>query len=243
VQLTSVCSLRGTQDIRIAEESLERWEFHLRDKAYTRSVVLRTDVLLPGYWPETSLLLLDEPTSHLDFGNQIRLLKVVQKLAATGLPIIMTSHFPDHAFLVSSKVALMQKGKIIDMGSPEDVITDSNLEKVYKIKVKVVNLDSGINRRVCVPVDDCVPSTQSENIFELGGPMNDYNFYLKKAGDFHGHICAGIALGTKVTLAAMKALGLDPGVRNKNLIVYVEIDRCMTDAVQAITGCSLGTRS
>lgn len=73
--------------------------------------------------------------------------------------------------------------------------------------------------------------------------MNDFEFYLKKAGNFHGHICAGIALGTKMTLATMKALGLDPKVKNKNLIVYAEIDRCMTDAVQAITGCSLGHRS
>ncbi len=71
----------------------------------------------------------------------------------------------------------------------------------------------------------------------------NFEFYLKKAGDYHGHICAGIALGTKMTLAAMKALGMDPGVKNKNLIVYAEIDRCMTDAVQVITGCSLGHRS
>jgi formylmethanofuran dehydrogenase subunit E len=73
--------------------------------------------------------------------------------------------------------------------------------------------------------------------------MNDFDYFLKKAGDFHGHTCAGIALGTKMTLAAMKALGLDPRIRNKNLLVYAEIDRCMTDAVQAITGCTLGHRS
>jgi formylmethanofuran dehydrogenase subunit E len=73
--------------------------------------------------------------------------------------------------------------------------------------------------------------------------VNDFEIYLKKAGDYHGHVCAGIALGTKMTLAAMQALGMDPGVKNKNLIVYAEIDRCMTDAVQVITGCSLGHRS
>ena len=73
--------------------------------------------------------------------------------------------------------------------------------------------------------------------------MSDFEVYLKKAGDFHGHICAGIALGTRISLAAMNALGLKPGVRNKNLIVYTEIDRCMTDAIQVITGCSLGHRS
>lgn len=73
--------------------------------------------------------------------------------------------------------------------------------------------------------------------------MSDFEFYVKKAGDYHGHICAGIALGTRLSLAAMKALGLEPGVKNKSLIVYAEIDRCMTDAVQVVTGCSLGRRS
>jgi formylmethanofuran dehydrogenase subunit E len=73
--------------------------------------------------------------------------------------------------------------------------------------------------------------------------MKDFEYYLKKAGDFHGHVCGGIIMGTKMTLAALKALGFDPRKKNKNLIVYVEIDRCMTDAVQAITGCSLGHRS
>jgi formylmethanofuran dehydrogenase subunit E len=73
--------------------------------------------------------------------------------------------------------------------------------------------------------------------------MTEFETYLKKAGEFHGHACVGIALGTRITLAAMKALGLKPGEKNKNLIVFTEIDRCMTDAVQAITGCSLGRRS
>jgi formylmethanofuran dehydrogenase subunit E len=67
--------------------------------------------------------------------------------------------------------------------------------------------------------------------------------YLKKAEAFHGDLCAGIVLGTRLTLAAMNALGMDPGYKHKNLIVFVEIDRCITDAIQAITGCSLGHRT
>jgi iron complex transport system ATP-binding protein len=149
------------EDIDIAEESLDTMGIYdLRDKPYTqlsggeRQLVIFARVLAQ----QPSLLLLDEPTSHLDFGNQIRVLRIVEKLAATGLPIIMTSHFPDHAFLVSSKVALMKKGEFIDAGTPDEVITDSNLEKVYNIKVKVLNVDSGINRKVCVPVSDGVPA-------------------------------------------------------------------------------------
>ena len=73
--------------------------------------------------------------------------------------------------------------------------------------------------------------------------MTEFEKYLKIAGDFHGHACVGTALGTRITLAALRALGFEPGVKNKKLIVYTEIDRCMTDAIQAITGCSLGRRS
>jgi len=152
------------KDIQIAEESLETMGIaYLRDKPYTqisggeRQLVIFARVLAQ----QPSLLLLDEPTSHLDFGNQVRLLKIVQKLSSTGLPIIMTSHFPDHAFLVSSKVALMQKGRVLEIGTPDEVITDENLEKVYNIKVRVINVDSGINRKICVPVENCVSLHQS----------------------------------------------------------------------------------
>ena len=69
------------------------------------------------------------------------------------------------------------------------------------------------------------------------------DYYLEKAKALHGDICAGIVLGTRLTLAGMKALGMDPMKRNRDLIVFVEIDRCMTDAVQAVTGISLGHRT
>ncbi len=234
------------EDIKVAEQSLETMGiYHLRDKPYTelsggeRQMVIFARVLTQ----QPSLLLLDEPTSHLDFGNQLRVLKIIERLASTGLPIIMTSHFPDHAFLVSTKVALMKQGEFLDIGTPDGVITDSNLEKVYNIKVKVVNIDSGVNRKICVPVGECEPVSESKTVFKTGDSMNDFDMFLKKAGDFHGHICMGIALGTRISLAAMKAIGLKPGEEHKNLIVYTEIDRCMTDAVQVITGCSLGHRS
>lgn len=73
--------------------------------------------------------------------------------------------------------------------------------------------------------------------------MNEFEMYVKKVGDYHGHVCFGIAMGTKMSLAALKNLGLEPNVKNKNLIVYAEIDRCMTDAIQVITGCTLGHRT
>ena len=73
--------------------------------------------------------------------------------------------------------------------------------------------------------------------------MSDFDVLLAKAKDFHGDLCAGIVLGTRMTMIGMRELGMNPMERNRNLIVYVEIDRCIADAIQAITGCSLGHRS
>jgi formylmethanofuran dehydrogenase subunit E len=71
----------------------------------------------------------------------------------------------------------------------------------------------------------------------------DYEVLVEKARNFHGDVCPGIVMGTRMTIAALKELGMNPHERNRDLIVYVEIDRCMTDAVQAIAGVSVGHRS
>jgi formylmethanofuran dehydrogenase subunit E len=68
---------------------------------------------------------------------------------------------------------------------------------------------------------------------------------LKEVEKFHGHVCAGIMLGTRMSLLGMKAIGIDDpkGKDRKNLIVYVETDRCATDAILVVTGCQPGKRT
>jgi formylmethanofuran dehydrogenase subunit E len=73
--------------------------------------------------------------------------------------------------------------------------------------------------------------------------MTDFESLIQKAREFHGEVCAGIILGTRMTIIGMRELGMNPMEKNRNLIVYVEIDRCVADAIQAITGCSLGHRT
>jgi formylmethanofuran dehydrogenase subunit E len=75
--------------------------------------------------------------------------------------------------------------------------------------------------------------------------LDDFDYFVRKVNDFHGHICTGIVLGTRMTLAAMRYLAVDPyqSKEQRRLIAYTEIDRCMTDAVIVITGCSPGRRS
>ena len=73
--------------------------------------------------------------------------------------------------------------------------------------------------------------------------QDEYMEQLKMAGEFHGEICGGIAIGTKLAMYGMELMRMELNRRHKNLIVFLEIDRCMADAVQAVTKCSMGKRS
>ena len=73
--------------------------------------------------------------------------------------------------------------------------------------------------------------------------MLSFDELLKEASAIHRHHCAGQILGVRMAMLGCREVGIDEPRGCKKLIVYAEIDRCATDAVQAVTGCSLGKRS
>ncbi len=74
--------------------------------------------------------------------------------------------------------------------------------------------------------------------------MRPFDELLQEAVTFHGHLCPGQVLGVRMAMAGCRALGIeDPKGMHKKLVIFVEIDRCATDAIQAVTGCSLGKRT
>ena len=76
-------------------------------------------------------------------------------------------------------------------------------------------------------------------------PLLDLPAYEQLAEKAHGHLCAGQILGLRMALYGVRLLGLeDPaGADRKRLVTFVEIDRCMTDAIPVVTGCRLGKRA
>jgi len=73
----------------------------------------------------------------------------------------------------------------------------------------------------------------------------NFNKLLDESVRIHGHLCPGQVLGVKMSVLGLKKIGIEEpkGKDKKNHIVFVEMDRCATDAVQSVTGCSLGHRT
>lgn len=75
--------------------------------------------------------------------------------------------------------------------------------------------------------------------------MEPFAKLLEISATIHGHLCAGQVIGVRMALLGLRHIGIDDpkGADRKKLYVLVEIDRCATDAIQSVTGCSLGKRS
>ena len=86
-----------------------------------------------------------------------------------------------------------------------------------------------------------------ERIREAALGERDHKFHalLKESVRIHGHLCPGQVLGVRMSLIGLDAIGITDakGKDRKKLIVYVEMDRCATDAVQSVTGCTIGHRT
>jgi iron complex transport system ATP-binding protein len=104
----------------------------------------------------TSVLLLDEPTAHLDFGNQVMVLATMRRLAADGLALLVATHSPDQALAVGTRIAMMRDGRLVAVGTADQVMTQGNLRRLYGVNVRIVavpDLGDGV-RTTVVPMLD-----------------------------------------------------------------------------------------
>ncbi len=112
---------------------------------------------------DARLLILDEPTSSLDFANQCRTLELIERLASDGYTVLMTTHSPDQAFWVSSYTVLLKNGLVFADGKVEDVITSKNLTNLYEMPINVLETSVKIDGN---PLKVCVPLFNEAEIFE-----------------------------------------------------------------------------
>lgn len=129
---------------------------HLHRRIYTaisggeRQLVLIARALAQ----EPVLLVMDEPTASLDFGNQVRVLEHIEKLRACGMAVLMSTHQPEHALRIADRIALLGAGRLCAIGEPTNTATPSRLAALYGVSEQAVAMSLGISRgqesrRVC----------------------------------------------------------------------------------------------
>ena len=87
---------------------------------------------------EPVLLVMDEPTASLDFGNQIRVLEHISRLRSQGIAVLMSTHQPEHALRVADRIALFAPGGMAGIGAPREMATSENLAKLYGVAASAI---------------------------------------------------------------------------------------------------------
>jgi ABC-type cobalamin/Fe3+-siderophores transport system ATPase subunit len=149
-------SIPNAKDIEVAVESMRSLNIlHLKDKAFTKiSGGERQLVLIArAIAQRTKLLIMDEPTNNLDFGNQALILSQIKMLTQKGMGVIMVTHAPEHAFLYAHKVLMVKDGHVLAYGKSEEILSEENLSKLYGLNLRLMPVvsENYPSFKVCIP--------------------------------------------------------------------------------------------
>ncbi len=140
----------GAADRAIATAALDQLGIGaLADRVYpTLSGGERQMVLIArALAQQPRLLILDEPTAHLDVANQAEVLDLVQRLAGQGLAVLMTTHDPGHAFRIGGSALLLRRDLSAVFGPTRTVLTEASLSTAYGRRVTLADV---AGRTICL---------------------------------------------------------------------------------------------
>ena len=148
---TKIFSSPSKKDERLAMAAIQAMGIsHLAPKNFSRlSGGEKQQVMLARILTQNpQVILLDEPCNHLDYGNQIRTLKMLHDLSHKGYTIIMTTHNPDHALMLGGKAAIVDKNRPFCFGRTQEVVTREKLKHIYRLDIEMMAIE---NRTICLP--------------------------------------------------------------------------------------------
>ena len=131
-------------DRRIVDDAIEAMGIrHLRKRPYTdiSGGELQLTMIARALAQQPQMLVLDEPTAALDYGNVVRVIDVINQIAEQGYGVLFTTHSPDHAFLTGANVVLLRRGEPPLFGPANDVVTGSNLRSTYGVRAAIVEFE------------------------------------------------------------------------------------------------------
>lgn len=143
----------GAAQKEMARCAMERLGIlHLKERGYRnisggeRQLVLIARAIAQ----QAKILVMDEPSANLDFGNRIRVMQTVKKLTEDGYTVIQSTHDPEQAYLYSDNILALYDGKVLAWGTPQKIMCNSIISTLYGVDVEVYKLkDDSV--RVCMP--------------------------------------------------------------------------------------------
>ena len=123
---------------------------HLKEKSYRQisggerqqASIARVLAQSPAY------ILMDEPTSNLDYGNQVRVLNTIKRMANNGYGVVFTTHNPDQALLIGGKVAIIDRQGHLAFGDSKEMVNEAVLSDLYGVSLRISNVEDQ-GRKVC----------------------------------------------------------------------------------------------
>jgi iron complex transport system ATP-binding protein len=98
---------------------------------------------------EAKILVMDEPISGLDYGNQLRLLEAILKLAKEGYTFLKSTHFPEHALMLGGYTYAIKDKTILAHGTTSQTVTQDLINELYSVNIQLEQTNTGY--KVCVP--------------------------------------------------------------------------------------------
>lgn len=141
----------GKYDYELTDNILKEMHIYdIKDRSFNTlsGGQQRQAVIARAIVQEPEIVILDEPANHLDYGNQYRVVEMIQRLAERGIAVILTTHAPDHALHFNKTVGVMLKQNFT-VGQAQEIITEKLLMELYNMHVRIVELPE-LQRKICV---------------------------------------------------------------------------------------------
>lgn len=97
----------------------------------------------------TRFIFMDEPTAHLDFGNQLKVLNIIREMAEEGYGVVLTTHNPDQVLLLEGKVAVFDREGQFYFGNWSEILSDELLKAIYGVNLKICEVEK-VCRKACI---------------------------------------------------------------------------------------------
>ena len=143
----------GKQQEELAEAAMERIGIsHLRNRGCSNisGGERQLALIARAIAQQAKILVMDEPSASLDYGNKLRVMETVKGLTREGYTVIQSTHDPDQAYLYSDQILALYGGQILADGTPRETISSQLISTLYSVEVEVCSMHRD-DVRVCVP--------------------------------------------------------------------------------------------